>query len=78
MGQRRSGERHLAAHDLDGLAELLQRPGRSGGRRTPARRHLPCWTWPNTIRCLRDTVVMETGGMKGRRAEPVREEVHAC
>jgi hypothetical protein len=26
--------------------------------------------------CLEDVVVMETGGMKGRRAEPTREELH--
>ena len=64
-------------HDLDGLAELLQRPA-SGGRRTlllgvtfallDLAEHHPM--------PLHDTLVMETGGMKGRRPEMVRAEVH--
>ncbi len=65
-------------HDLDGLAELL-RQGEEDGVQTLligvpfalldlAEKHpLP----------LRHTVIMETGGMKGRRPEMVREELHA-
>lgn len=64
-------------HDLDGLAELL-REGEADGIQTLllgvpfalldlAEQHpLP----------LKHTVIMETGGMKGRRPEMVREELH--
>ncbi len=64
-------------HDLDGLAQLL-REGEDSGVRTMlfgvpfalldlAEKHpMP----------LENTVIMETGGMKGRRPEMVREELH--
>lgn len=64
-------------HDLDGLAALL-REGEANGVQTLllgvpfalldlAEKHpMP----------LRHTVIMETGGMKGRRPELVREELH--
>lgn len=64
-------------HDLDGLAELL-REGEADGIQTLllgvpfalldlAEQHpMP----------LKHTVIMETGGMKGRRPEMVREELH--
>lgn len=64
-------------HDLDGLAELL-REGEEDGIQTLllgvpfalldlAEQHpMP----------LKHTVIMETGGMKGRRPEMVREELH--
>ena len=36
-----------------------------------------CGTWPNgTPRSCDDTIVMETGGMKGRREELPKEEFH--
>lgn len=64
-------------HDLDGLAELL-RSSENDGVQTLllgvpfalldlAEKH----SMP-----LRHTVIMETGGMKGRRPEMVREELH--
>lgn len=64
-------------HDLDGLAEVL-RSGEEDGVKTLllgvpfalldlAEKHaMP----------LKHTVIMETGGMKGRRPEMVREELH--
>lgn len=64
-------------HDLDGLAEVL-RSGEAAGKRTLllgvpfalldlAEKHpMP----------LKHTVIMETGGMKGRRPEMVREALH--
>lgn len=74
-GDERSG---FYLHDLDPLAETL-RQSEAEGRKTlllgvtfalldlAERFPMP----------LRHTTIMETGGMKGRRAEIVREELHA-
>lgn len=73
-GDKRSG---TFLHDLEALAELL-RDGEANGTQTLllgvpfalldlAEKHpMP----------LKHTVIMETGGMKGRRPEMVREELH--
>ncbi len=65
-------------HNYDELYEVLQRLESSGQRTLLLGVSFALLDLAERYSMqLRHTVVMETGGMKGRRREPVREELHA-